>query len=260
MAAPSFKEMTGNVVAAILTTWRPCQPLLLAAVVGSLVVTGVVGILAPGDVGQAFAGLPLMVLTLAVSAGVAGYIVSGDGAFTTLGGVMRHPLSYRFVLRYLLLSIALSVPVILMVPVLTSAAAGDGLGAPAAITALLLLSVLLFLAARLAVFPYGAFLDPPVSLQDAFLMTQGHALKIIGCVLIFAVGILAALGALTAVARLVVDGIAGATGLGGGAAAIMAMQSVGQIVAAYAIDCLYGTITRMLAAPSSQPPQLEADD
>ncbi|MFW5680804.1 MAG: hypothetical protein ACOC3D_11105 [Pseudomonadota bacterium] len=257
MSAPSFNDMLKAIVTAMVGAWRPCQPLLLTAIVIALVVAAVFGLLAPGEVGQGLAGLPLTVLTLAVSAGVAGFIMTGDGRFTTLDGVVREPRSYRFVLRYLLLSLALSLPLVAMIPTLAGAAAGgDALGAGTALVALGLIGVVIFLAARLAPFPYAVFLHQPASLGDSWRMTEGHALKIVGCIAIFALGILGTVTLVTFVLGGLITAAGSATGLGGGAAATMAVQAIGQIAAVYAIDCVYGTITRLLAAP---PPVVERD-
>lgn len=259
MPGPTFGEMLRAIVQALVQTWRPCQPLLVMAAVIALAVSAVFGLLAPGDVGESLAGLPLTALTLAVSAGIAGYIVTGDGAFTTLHGVVRDPRSYRFVLRYLLLSIGLSLPLLAMVPVLGGAAQGDVVGGGALLVALALVLVVIFLAARLALFPYTSFLPRPLALNESWQATEGYALRIVGCILLFAVGILAVVTLVTFTLGGILRGLGEMTG-GGGQAATMALQALGQLAAVYAIDCVYGTLTRMLTGSRPQPLPSEPDE
>ncbi|TVQ29698.1 MAG: hypothetical protein EA356_16165 [Geminicoccaceae bacterium] len=258
MGQPSFNDMIRAIIQALATTWRPCQPLLVMAVVIALVISAIFGLLAPGEVGAGLAGLPLMVLTLAVSAGVAGYLMTGEAAYTSLDGVFRENRSYRFVFRYLLLSLGLSLPLVLMIPVLAGAAGGDAVGGGAALTALAMVAAIIYLVARLAVFPYTVFLPEPATLGESWQLTDGYVLRILGCIALFAVGILGFVTLATMALGGVIRGLGAATGLGGGAAATMALQSVGQIAVVYAIDCVYGTITRLLTAPDR--PRLLPED
>jgi len=126
-------------------------------------------------------------------------------------------------------------------------AGGDNVGGGAALVLLVVLAVTLWLSARMALFPYSAFLPRPFTVAEAFKATQGDALKILGCIILFASAILAVVTLVTLLISALVSGLGAATGLGGGGATRLALQGLGQLVAAYAIDCVYGTITRILA-------------
>ncbi len=260
MGGPTFNDMLRAIIQALVTTWRPCQPLLVMAAVIALAISAVFGLLAPGDIGEGLAGMPLMVLTLAVSAGVAGYLVSGDTTFTTLDGVFRQPRSYRFVFRYLLVSLGLTLPLVAMIPVLAAAMQGDTVGAGTALTAVAMVLVVVYLAARLAIFPYTTFLREPLGLGDSWRLTEGYVLRIVGCIALFAVGILGLVTLVTLVFGGLIRTLASITGLGGGAATTMAVQAMGQIAAVYAIDCVYGTLTRLLTAPGRPVALLPEDE
>ena len=252
MGGPTFNDMLRAIIQALVATWRPCQPLLVTAAAIALAISAVFGLLAPGEVGEGLAGLPLMVLTLAVSSGVAGFLVSGDPAFTTLDGVFRHQRSYRFVFRYLLVSLGLTLPLVFMIPVLAAASQGDAVGAGTALTAVALVLLVIYLAARLAIFPYTIFLREPLGLGDSWRLTEGYVLRIVGCIALFAVGILGFVTLATMVFGGLIRSLGSATGMGGGGAATMALQALGQIAAVYAIDCVYATLTRMLASPAQR--------
>lgn len=244
MAGYTFSELVRAILLTLATAWRPCQPLLATAALVALAIAAAVGLFFPGEIAETLAALPMMALTLAVSAGVAGYIVSGNTTFTQLGGVFREPRSYAFVLRYVLLSLGLSLPLVAVLPSLAMpGGAGPGVGTGLVVLAVLI--VTLWLAARLAPFPYSVFLERPLSVGETFQATHGHAAKIVGCIALFGGLILLAVTALTFVAGGLITGIGSATGLGGGAAAGLALQSLGQIAVAYAVDCVYGTITRL---------------
>lgn len=250
MSGPSFLELARAILTTMLTAWRPCQPLLATAALIALAIAAAVGLLAPGPTAEGLAALPMLVLTLAVSAGVAGFIVSGDLVYTRLGGVFREPRAYVFVMRYVLLSLGLSLPLLAILPAVVGPG-GATLGGGMALVLVATTFAVIWLAARLAIFPYSVFFREPLTLAQSFRRTEGHALKIIGCVLLFASAILLAVTLVTFLLGGLITGLGSATGLGGGAAATLALQSLGQIAAAYAIDCVYGTITRTFGAAAT---------
>ncbi len=250
MAAPTFAEFARAILTTLATAWRPCQPLLATAALAALLLVAGSALVFEPAVAEAVVAIPMLALTLAVSAGVAGFIVSGDEVYTRLERVVRQPRAYAFVVRYVLLSLALSLPLLAVLP----AVMGSGeAAAGAALLLLVVLAVTLWLSARMAVFPYSAFLGRPLTIVEAFRVTQGHALNILGCILLFATAILLVVTLATLLIGGLVSGLGAATGLGGGGATRLALQSLGQLIAAYAVDCVYGTITRMLVgeAPSS---------
>lgn len=239
MADPTFADLARGILKTLATAWRPCQPLLAVAALAALVLSAGGALLFELPVAENVVAAPMLALTLAVSAGVAGFIVTGEDAYTRLGGVVRRARSYAFVVRYLLLSLALSLPLVAVLPLMLM---GEGAaGGPAALVVVAALVLTLWLSARMALFPYSVFLARPLTVREAFERTRGQALKILGCILLFASAILVAV----TLATLVIGGVAGALGAGG--ATQLALQSLGQLVAAYAIDCVYGTITRALA-------------
>jgi hypothetical protein len=179
--------------------------------------------------------------------------VSEDPAYTRLDGVVRQQRAYAFIVRYVLLSLVLSLPLLAVLPPLI--AGGGNAGGGAALVVLAVLAVTLWLSARMALFPYSAFLSRPLSVGDAFRRTEGQAFKILGCIVVFATAILAAVTLVTLLIGGLVSGLGTATGLGGGGATRLALQGLGQLVAAYAIDCVYGTITRQLTGGG--PPAVE---
>jgi len=244
MAAPTFAELARAIVRTLLTVWRPCQPLLAVAALAALILSAGAALLFEPAVAESVVAIPMLALTLAVSAGVAGYIVSGDDAYTRLDGVIRQARAYAFVVRYVLLSLVLSLPLLAVLPAVM---AGGTVASGAALVLLAVLAVTLWLSARMALFPYSAFLPRPLTVGEAFRHTQGHALKILGCIVLFATAILAVVTLATLLVGGLVSGLGTATGLGGGGATRLALQGFGQLIAAYAIDCVYGTITRSLA-------------
>jgi len=245
MAAPTFAELARAIVRTLVTVWRPCQPLLAVAALATLLLSAGAALLFEPSVAEGVVAIPMLALTLAVSAGVAGYIVSGEAAYTRLDGVIRQARAYAFVVRYVLLSLVLSLPILALLPAMM--AGGDNVGGGAALVLLVVLAVTLWLSARMALFPYSAFLPRPLTVAEAFKATQGDALKILGCIILFASAILAVVTLVTLLISALVSGLGAATGLGGGGATRLALQGLGQLVAAYAIDCVYGTITRILA-------------
>jgi predicted ABC-type exoprotein transport system permease subunit len=254
MAAPTFSELARAILHTLLTAWRPCQPLLAAAALAALALSATAGLLLGPDVAEGVATLPMLALTLAVSAGVAGFIVSGDGVYTRLDTVVRQPRAYAFVARYVLLSLGLSLPLLAVMPVFVG---GGEVAGGSALVLVAVLAVTLWLSARLAVFPYSAFLGHPLTIAEAFRRTQGQALKILGCLALFASAILLVVTLVTLALAGLVTGLGDATGLGGGGATRLGLQSLGQLVAAYAVDCVYGTITRALVTGAPPPAALE---
>lgn len=246
MAGPTFPELVRAILVTLATAWRPCQPLLASAALVALAISAVAGFGFPGEAGEAVAAVPMLALTLAVSAGVAGSIVAGDPVYTRFGEVIRAPRAYVFIVRYLLLSLGLSLPLIAILPAVL-VPGGAQIGAGTALVLLATLLVVLWLGARLSVFPYAAFLARPLSVAESFRATEGHALKIIGCILLFASATLL----VVTLATFLLSGLL--AGLGAGSAASLAIQSLGQIAGAYAIDCVYGTITRLLVAAPPAP-------
>jgi hypothetical protein len=252
MAVPTFADLARAIVRTLVTVWRPCQPLLAVAALATLLLSAGAALLFEPAVAEGVVAVPMLALTLAVSAGVAGYIVSGEDAYTRLDGVIRQARAYAFVVRYVLLSLALSLPLLAVLPV---AVTGDGAaGGGGALVLLAVVAVTLWLSARMALFPYSAFLPRPLTIGEAFRRTQGQALKILGCLVLFAAGILALVTLLTLLIGGLVSGLGAATGLGGGGATRLALQGLGQLVAAYALDCVYGTITRSLAGGAPPAP------
>lgn len=245
MAAPTFAELTRAILHTLATAWRPCQPLLAVAALTTLLLSAGAALLFEPAVAEGVVAIPMLALTLAVSAGVAGYIVGGDAAYTRLDGVVRQARAYAFVVRYVLLSLVLSLPLLAVLPAVM--AGGETLTGGAALALLAVSAVSLWLSARMALFPYSAFLQRPLTIGEAFRRTQGHALKILGCIVLFATAILALVTLATLLIGGLVSGLGDATGLGGGGATRLALQGLGQLVAAYAIDCVYGTITLRLA-------------
>ena len=245
MAVPTFAELARAIVRTLLTVWRPCQPLLAVAALATLLLSAGAALLFDPAVAESVVAIPMLALTLAVSAGVAGYIVSEDPVYTRLDGVVRQPRAYAFVVRYVLLSLVLSLPLLAVLPAMM--AGGGNAGGAAALVLLAVLAVTLWLSARMALFPYSAFLPRPLSVGEAFRRTDGQALKILGCIVVFATAILAVVTLVTLLIGGLVSGLGTATGLGGGGATRLALQGLGQLVAAYAIDCVYGTITRQLS-------------
>jgi len=157
-----------------------------------------------------------------------------------------------------LLSLVLSLPLLAVLPAVMTG--GGAVGGGAALVLLAVLALTLWLSARMALFPYSAFLARPLTVTEAFRRTRGHALKILGCIVLFAAAILGVVTLATLVIGGVVSGLGAATGLGGGGATRLGLQGLGQLIAAYAIDCVYGTITRSLAgeAPPASPTTEEA--
>ncbi len=256
MAVPTFAELARAIVRTLITAWRPCQPLLAVAALAALLLAAGAALLFEPTVAEGVVAIPMLALTLAVSAGVAGYIVSGDSVYTRLDTVVRQPRAYAFVVRYVLLSVVLSLPLLAVLPAVVT-----GGGAASGGTALVLLAVValtFWLSARMALFPYSAFLSRPLTVGEAFRRTQGQALKILGCIVLFASAILAIVTLATLVIGGVVSGLGAATGLGGGGATRLGLQGLGQLIAAYAIDCVYGTITRSFAGEA--PPAAPAPD
>ncbi len=251
MAAIRFPDLARAVLTTLLTAWRPCQPLLAIAALAALLLAAGGALLFEPTVAENVVAVPMLALTLAVSAGVAGFIVSGEEPYTRLDGVIRQPRAYAFVVRYVLLSAVLSLPLLAVLPTVT---AGGAANAGAALAVLAVLGVTLWLSARMAVFPYSAFLERPLTVAEAFRATRGHALPILGCLALFASAILVVVTLATLLVSGLVSGLGSATGLGGGGATRLALQSLGQLVAAYAIDCVYGTITRVIAANGGPPP------
>jgi hypothetical protein len=247
MAAPTFADLARAIVRTLLTVWRPCQPLLAVAALATLLLSAGAALLFDPAVAEGVVAIPMLALTLAVSAGVAGYIVSGEVAYTRLDGVIRQARAYAFVVRYVLLSLVLSLPILAVLPAMLNGGGAAGGGGSAALVLLAVLAVTLWLSARMALFPYSAFLARPLTVGEAFRATQGEALKILGCIVLFATAILAVVTLITLLIGGLVSGLGTATGLGGGGATRLALQGLGQLVAAYAIDCVYGTITRHLA-------------
>jgi len=246
MAAPTFPELTRAILVTLATAWRPCQPLLGVAALIALALSAGAGLLLGPEVAEGVAAVPMLVITLAVSAGVAGYVVSGDAAYTRLDTVFRQARSYAFVVRYVLLSVVLSLPLLAVLPTLMQGG-GAQAGGGAVLVLIVVLIVSLWLSARMALFPYSAFFTRPLTVAEAFRRTQGHALKILGCIALFASVILLVVTLATLLLGGLATGLGQTTGLGGGQATRLAVQSLGQLAAAYAIDCVYGTITRALA-------------
>ena len=242
MAAPDFSELARAILTTLATAWRPCQPLLAVAALAALGLAAGGALLFEPTVAENVVALPMLALTLAVSAGVAGFIVRGDTVYTRLAGVIRQARSYAFVVRYVLLSAVLSLPLLAVLPAMMGGAGGG-----AAVVFLGVAGVTLWLSARMAVFPYSAFLERPLTVAEAFRATDGHALKILGCIALFASAILVVVTLATLLVGGLVSAAGTATGLGGGGATQLALQGLGQLVAAYAIDCVYGTITRRIA-------------
>ncbi len=238
MAGLSFGELARAIVAALLGAWRPCQPLLATAALIALAVAAAVGLLFPAEQWPGLAAVPTTLLTLVVSAGVAGYLVGGQAAFTTLAGVIHEPRSYMFVVRYLLLSLGLALPLVALLPAVV--AGGGNPGAGTLLVLIAVLSVTLWLSARLAPFPYSVFRSRPLTLGECFRATDGHGLKILGCVALFGGGILLTAQVVQVAATQLI------TGLGGGGMAGLGIQALVSIAAAYAVDCVYGTITRQV--------------
>lgn len=248
MAVPTFAELARAILRTLATAWRPCQPLLAVAALAALVLAAGAALLFEPAVAEGVVAVPMLALTLAVSAGVAGYIVSGEPAYTRLDTVVRQPRAYAFVVRYVLLSLALSLPLLAVLPAVMGGGAASG---AAALALLAVVALTLWLSARMALFPYSAFLSRPLTIAEAFRRTRGHALKILGCIVLFATAILGLVTLATLLISGVVSGLGAATGLGGGGATRLGLQGLGQLVAAYAIDCVYGTITRSLAGEAS---------
>lgn len=257
MAAPSFAELTRAIVRTLVTAWRPCQPLLAVAALAALLLAAGAALLFEPTVAEGVVAIPMLALTLAVSAGVAGYIVSGESVYTRLDSVVRQPRAYAFVVRYVLLSLVLSLPLLAVLPAVM-AGGGGAASTGAALVLLAVVALTLWLSARMALFPYSAFLARPLTVAEAFRRTGGHALKILGCIVLFAAAILGVVTLATLVIGGVVSALGAATGLGGGGATRLGLQGLGQLIAVYAIDCVYGTITRSFAGEA--PPASSTTD
>ncbi len=239
----TFQELLRAVVATILNAWRPCQPLLAVAALIALAIAAFVGFVLPEGGATVVAQALLFVLTRVVSAGISGFVVTGDQTYTRFDSVIREPRAYAFILRQLLLAVVLSLPLLV---VMAGLAQSGGVAGGAALVGLGLSLVVVWLAVRLLPFPYTVFLGQPLTLGETFQSTSGHGLKILGCTMLCTGLALVTLLMATQLIAGLMQGIGTATGLGGGRAAAILVTSLGEIAMVYVVDCVGGTVTRFV--------------
>lgn len=241
----TLQELLVEAVETVKLSWAACLPLLQQAFIIAAGIGVALGLFTPSDLALTWMAVPTGALTIIVSAGVAGFLLTGERHFLTAGGVLNEPRCWNYVGRLIMVALILF-PIALVFAGMSGALAGMGSGMGLVIGSLFVVAGLLYVYARVVTFPYNVFLPGSPGLQPSWQSTTGAAVPIIGLVTIFQVGILLAITLIAFVAQSAVGLLQGATGLSGGVIVQLVVQAGLQISAAFILDCALITIVRKL--------------